>query len=131
MRTEVALRYVARALGIVSGLLLLAFAFGGGEHMRLTAREAVGFLLFPIGVVAGFVIAWRRELLGGMVTLGSLALFYLWLFYRDGALSGGPYFLVFATPGFLHVAAALLAARRQKPGPAGTAHGDSQSTSAA
>lgn len=43
--------------------------------------------------------------------MGSLAAFYLWLFARDGRLVGGPYFLLFAAPGFLHIAVALLAMR--------------------
>jgi hypothetical protein len=111
MRLETALRWTARAWGLASGLLLLAFAFGGREHVRFTTDEAVGFLLFPVGVVAGFAVAWRRELAGGLVTVGSLALFFLWLFARGGRLSAGPYFLLFAAPGFLHIVSARLAAR--------------------
>jgi len=65
-------------------------------------------------VIAGFAIAWRRELAGGLVTVGSLALFYLWLFVRDGRWPAGGYFLLFAAPGFLHVASALLAARGER-----------------
>jgi hypothetical protein len=111
MRPEAVLRWTARAWGMASALLLLAFAFGGREHLRLTAGETVGFLLFPVGVIAGFAVAWRRELAGGLITVGSLALFYLLLFARDGQLPAGPYFLLFAAPGFLHIASALLAAR--------------------
>jgi hypothetical protein len=110
MRLEAVLRWSARVWGIASALLLLAFAFGGREHLRLTAGETLGFLLFPVGVIAGFAVSWRRELAGGLVTVGSLALFYLLLFARDGRLPAGPYFLLFAAPGFLHVASALLAA---------------------
>ena len=109
MRPEAVLRWTAHAWGLASGLLLLAFAFGGREHVRLAAGEAVGFLLFPVGVVAGFAVAWRRELAGGLVTVASLALFYLWLFARDCRFS--PYFLLFAAPGFFHVVSARLAAR--------------------
>lgn len=111
MKTETALRWIAHAWGLASGLLLLAFAFGGREHVWLSAREAVGFLLFPVGVVAGFVVAWRRELFGGLITVGSLGLFSLWLFARDGRLALGPFFLLFSAPGFLHVVGGLLAKR--------------------
>jgi hypothetical protein len=110
MRAVAVLRWTGRAWGIASALLLLGFAFGGREHVRFTAGEAVGFLLFPLGVIAGFAVAWRRELVGGLVTVGSLALFYLWVFARDGRLPAGPYFLLFAAPGFLHVVIALIAA---------------------
>jgi hypothetical protein len=80
----------------------------------LTAREAVAFLLFPVGVIAGFVVAWRWELIGGLVTVGSLALFYL-VQFATGGQSGGPYFLLFAIPGFLHVANALMLGNGREP----------------
>lgn len=111
MSTGAILRWAARVWGVASTLLLLAFAFGGREHFQLTAVEAVGFLCFPVGVIVGFVLAWWRQLAGGLVTVGSLTLFYLWLFARDGRLAAGPYFILFAAPGFLHIASALLAAR--------------------
>jgi hypothetical protein len=115
MRLEAVLRWVARAWGAASTLLLLAFAFGGREHVRFTAGEAIAFLLFPVGVIAGFAIAWWRELAGGLVTVVSLALFYVLLFARAGAWPSGPYFLLFAAPGFLHLAGSLIAARRGTP----------------
>lgn len=119
MKPEVLLRWTARVWGVASTLLLLAFAFGGREHLRFTMDEFIAFLLFPVGVVAGFAIAWRRELTGGLVTVGSLALFYLYMFVLGGRWVG-PYFLVFAAPGFLHIASALLAARRVRGGPPAT-----------
>lgn len=109
MRAAVALRWLAHAWGIATTLLVLAFIVGGQEPMRLTANEAVGFLCFPVGVIVGFAVAWRREWLGGLLTIGSLALFYLWMFARDGRLPTGPYFVLFAAPGFLHIASALIA----------------------
>src|SRR5262249_20274597 len=103
--------------GIASALLLMAFAFGGREHLRFTAVSAAVFLLFPVGVVAGFVLAWWRELAGGLVTVGSLALFYLLLFAWNGWVPRTPYFLLFAAPGFLHLASALITARRGRGAP--------------
>lgn len=113
MRPETVLRWTARVLGVASALLLLAFAFGGREHLRFTTGEAVAFLLFPVGVMAGFAVAWRRELAGGLVTVGSLALFYLYVLAWSGRWLG-PYFLLFAAPGFLHVAGALMARRVER-----------------
>ena len=110
MKAEVVLRWTARALGGVSALLLFAFAFGGREHLRFTPGEAVAFMLFPVGVVAGFAVAWRRELVGGLLTVASLALFGLYVFAWSGRVVG-PYFLLFAAPGFLHVAGAVIARR--------------------
>src|SRR5215218_9298811 len=110
MKPVVVLRWTARVWGVASAMLLLAFAFGGGEHLRFTAAETIAFLFFPVGVIAGFAVAWRRELAGSLISVGSLALFYLFMFARGGRWPAGPYFLLFAVPGFLHFAIALLAA---------------------
>jgi hypothetical protein len=59
-------------------------------------------------------MAWRRELAGGLITVGSLALFYPVMFALRGRWPTGPYFLLFAAPGFLHLASALIAARRER-----------------
>lgn len=108
MKVATALRWIAHVWGVASFLLILAFVAGGAESMRPTTSEAVGLLLFPLGVLLGFGIAWWHEGVGGLVTLGSLALFYLWMFGRDGKLPTGPYFVLLALPGFLHTASAYL-----------------------
>lgn len=114
MKLEIALCWVARAWGVASSVLLFMFAFGGREHLRFTVHEAVAFLFFPVGVVAGFVLAWRRELVGGMVSVGSLALFYVCLFAFAGRVPMTPWFLVFAAPGFLHIASGMIAGCAEK-----------------
>jgi hypothetical protein len=123
MKPEVVLRWTARGWGVASTLLLFAFAFGGQEHLRFTAAEAVAFLFFPCGVVAGFAVAWWRELAGGLVSVGSLALFYLDLWVVRNQVPSTPSFLLFAAPGFLHVTCALITAGRRR-GKAGAASAD-------
>jgi hypothetical protein len=115
MSPEIVLKWVARGTGVVSTLLLLAFAFGGAEHLHFKPAEAVAFLFFPVGVIVGFLVAWRWELAGGLASIGSLALFYVWHYAVSGTVAGGPYFLLFTAPGFLHVASALSARRRITP----------------
>src|SRR5262245_7196253 len=110
MILTVAVRWIARMWGIASALLLLAFAFGGHEHLRFTVREAMAFLLFPVGVIVGFVIAWWRELTGGLVTVGCFFLFCLLLLAGSGQWPG-IYFVLFAAPGFFHIASCVLARR--------------------
>lgn len=114
VRLHAVLRWTARVWSIASFLLLLAFAFGGSERFDPTAEQAVGLLLFPGGVVAGFAVAWWRPMAGGAITVISLAVFYVWLFQRDGRWPTGPWFLLLAAPGFLHVAGALLARSRRR-----------------
>jgi hypothetical protein len=100
-------RWIARIWGIGVFFLILAFVAGGREGMRPSANEAIALLLFPGGVLIGFAIAWWREGVGGLVSIACLALFYLWMFAYSGRFPTGPYFLVFAAPGFLHAFNAL------------------------
>jgi hypothetical protein len=111
---ESILRWTARTWSVASTVLLLAFTFGGREHLRLTTSEAVAFLFFPVGVVAGFVVGWRREFAGGLITVGSITLFYLYMFAWASSRPAGPYFLLFAAPGFIHLVNALFVARKPK-----------------
>jgi hypothetical protein len=51
-------------------------------------------------------------LAGGLVTVGSLGLFYLLYFAWNGWVPSTPYFLLFAALGFHYLASALIAARQ-------------------
>jgi hypothetical protein len=59
MQLQLIVRWTARVWSITSLLFVLAIALDGGG-LR-TTTEALGLLFFPIGVLIGFVIAWRRE----------------------------------------------------------------------
>ena len=113
MHLNSVVRWTARVWGIASFLFILAFVIGGAESMRPTVPEAVGLLLFPIGVLAGFGIAWWREGIGGLVTVGSLALFYAYHFSRTDRVPTGPYFLLLSAPGFIHIANVLFSRPRK------------------
>ncbi len=72
------IRRAARVLGLVSVFVILLFFIGEGFNpSEVAARQWAGLLFFPLGVVAGMIIGWRRELTGGAITLTSLAGFYL------------------------------------------------------
>jgi len=121
MRTHTILRYTARICSIATCLFICAFVFGGKESLRPATMQMVGLLFFPIGLLVGFMISWRREAAGAMVSLGSLAAFFGWLLIRDGRLPGFPgWFLVLAGPAFLFLANALLSRRTS---PAAGCHG--------
>lgn len=117
MQWHVASRWVAHLWALASALLILAFIVGGRESMRPTAQEALGLLLFPGGILLGFGIAWWREGLGGLITVLSLALFYVWLISRDGQFPYGPWFVLFSFPGFIHAANALFLKYRKLDSP--------------
>lgn len=107
MQPVLLLRGLARVWSIASTLLLLAFLFGGRENLFPTASQAVSMLFFPVGILVGFLVAWRWELLGGLGTVGSLVLFYVWTFILSGRIPMTPYFVLFAAPGFLFLACSL------------------------
>lgn len=104
------LRWGARIGSVLIGALLVAFMFEPAAAPN--AREIVALALFPGVVLLGMAIGWWRALLGGLISLGGLGGFYLWMLVASGSFPGGPYFLIFTAPAFLFVAAGL-AARRE------------------
>ena len=87
---------------VASVTLLLMLFMGEGLHpSKISTNEWAGLVFFPIGVVIGMAIAWWKEGLGSVVTLGSLLGFYLVWGYLMRNHIGGWWFVVFASPGFL------------------------------
>ena len=103
------LRWIARILSIISIGFVLLFLVGEvlPPHTETVfkVRDVVAMVFFPIGVCIGLGLAWRRELQGGMIAIGSMAAFYLMLFLFDGRFPRGPFFFLLASPGLLFVAA--------------------------
>lgn len=100
--TLMGLEWVARIGSVVSLTLLVALFIGEGLHPSQIARtEWVGLLFFPIGVMVGMVVAWRKEGLGGSITVASLVAFYVIYGYFFRNHIGGWAFVTFALPGFL------------------------------
>ena len=97
MNLQSLIRWTARLLSLASTILLVQFAFSGGERPP-SAIEWTAIAFFPIGVVVGFAVAWRKERLGGLISLASLGAFYVVMYVRSGTLAIGPYFALFALP---------------------------------
>ncbi len=115
LRCVLALRWLARLWSAASVILLIGFVVGEGVGPA-SARDVVGLLLFPLGVAVGMVLGWRREVLGGSITVGSLLAFYALHFATTGgSWPRGWAFLAFAMPGFLYLLAAGLYPRRKTP----------------
>jgi hypothetical protein len=112
------LRWLARALSILVGVMLLAFACGEGLNLsHFTARELLLFLFFPLGLCAGLAVAWWREGLGGGIAVASLAAFYLVDYWCSASFPRGFAFLVLAGPGFLFLGCGLWTHFTRKPKP--------------
>lgn len=110
-------RWSARLLSIASTAMLLMFLFGEPfEPSRITGRVWLAMIFFPLGIVVGFVVAWWREGLGGSISIASLLIFYLiFVSLLGGHLTRGGWFLMFAVPGFLFLAAYAISRARRLP----------------
>ncbi|MGB7767253.1 MAG: hypothetical protein WBN22_00165 [Verrucomicrobiia bacterium] len=102
------LRWSARILSILVVGILLVFACGEGLNLpHFTARELLLFVFFPLGFCVGMVVAWWREGLGGGITVGSLAAFYLADYLMSSSFPRGWAFVALAAPGFLFLLSQL------------------------
>jgi hypothetical protein len=103
-------RKVARGWSIASLLLIILFFSGErSAAFQMGLREWLGVLFFPLGVSGGMVIAWRREALGGLITLFSLLGFYfIYGYWLSGTFPQGWMFFAFSAPGLLFLVCWLL-----------------------
>ncbi len=99
-------RWTARIWSICSILLLLGFVVGEGINPK-TSGEGIGLLFFPFGISVGMVLAWRKEGLGGSITVACLAIFYVIHLATVGSFPKGAAWLMFAAPGFLFLFSAF------------------------
>jgi hypothetical protein len=113
------LRWIARGWSLLSLGFVALFAIGELFHptaaLPTTARDMIGLSLFPCGVSLGMILAWRREGLGGAVTVASLLAFYALLRFADGRFPRGPYFALVAAPGALFLVSWAVSRWRTKP----------------
>jgi hypothetical protein len=99
-RIVLSLRWIATAGSLLSIGLILIFLIGEGFHpAQVAPKEWVGLIFFPVGVVAGMIVAWWKEGVGAGITLASLLAFYGVYGFLLGKPLGG-WFIVFAAPGF-------------------------------
>ena len=96
-------------------LLILIFASEGFHPSEISNTEWAGLIFFPIGVVIGMAIAWWKEGVGSVVTLGSLLGFYLVYGYLLRNHIGGWAFIAFASPGLLFLLHWLFRSVGEKP----------------
>lgn len=99
MKAVLILRWFARVSSLASLAPMIVLATTASRPPSLT--EAIGLVFFPIGVVAGFILAWLHEGVGGAITMGSLAVFYAWMLLLDGQPPHGPWFFLMAAPGLV------------------------------
>jgi hypothetical protein len=111
-----ALRWTARALAVgVVGLVVLIFVGEGGFNpFRMTAGEAALMAFFGVAV-AGLVVAWWSEPVGGALAAGGMLLFYAAHWHLSGTFPRGWFFGLIALLGVLFLACTALDRRRARP----------------
>jgi len=106
---------ISRIAGIVSALLILLIFVGeliggGAGSLELSVWEWIQMIVFA-AVWAGLLIGLKLQLLGAILTIGGMVLFYLLNFIFSGSFPRGPWFFVFILPGFIYL---RLGIRQQK-----------------
>ena len=104
------LRWTARVWSVATIALVLAF-IAGERSLPSAPKEWLGFLFFPFGICVGMIVAWKKESLGGFITVASLLAAYVIHFATTGTLLKGWAWLAFAAPGFLFLLSWLLSSR--------------------
>lgn len=98
------------ACGLGTLLLgLFVFFFAVAQASPDLLREPQAWVLGL--TLAGLLIMWWKDLLGGVLTLCGLALFYGLNFVQSGQLPGGWVFPLSFLPGLLAVIAGLMRSR--------------------
>ncbi|MBP8824585.1 MAG: hypothetical protein KBH07_13165 [Flavobacteriales bacterium] len=105
------LQLTARITGTLMVAFLLMVLFGAitgdrgsiGTPLFANMRQALTFLLFPVLTIIGLALAWKYEILGGLITLGSvLAVVLVQPDWQQ------PFALVPALPGLLYALHGLM-----------------------
>jgi hypothetical protein len=108
-----ALRWAGRALGLagfafVAWFLVAHLLAGEGPNpFRMSPRELALAVTF-FTAVAGMVVGWRWETLGGVMIVDGMLLFLLLELAARGSLPGGWVLWTLPLPGVLYLAAAGL-----------------------
>jgi hypothetical protein len=105
-----AMHWVAGVLGTAIVLLFLAFAIGERAPVSLLLRPQTLALLI---MVAGFIVVWWHDLVGGVISLFGIGAFYLLNYLEAERFPAGWVFPLCFLPGALAVAAWLMRARAQ------------------
>ena len=81
-------------------VMIIGHLFGEDDNLKgIEGMELISFAFFPVGVMTGLLVAWKKELIGGLITVVSLIAFHL--ITKEYAFLG--WIDILALPGFLYV----------------------------
>jgi hypothetical protein len=72
--------------------------------------EIIAGVFFPVGAVLGMILSWRKQILGGVITIISMIIFSILILIPRGVdfERGAWIFILIGLPGVLFVMAGLL-----------------------
>ena len=101
---DLALRWTARVVGSFTVALFTIFVAGEGLHPSLLTRTEMVIFVALFVTLAGLVVAWNHEGLGGAMSVSGLIAFYLLNFAASGRWPRGVIIPMMFIPGLLFLA---------------------------
>lgn len=103
------IRQIARISSIISiAAILYLFYDDTLEIIMRERQQIILFLFFPVGAVAGMLLSWKWEGLGGLLTLTCLFVFFVLFGQKYGTYPPGKEYFLLASPGVFFVLSALI-----------------------
>ncbi len=103
------IRQIARISSIVSIAAILYLFYDDALKIIIRERQQIVlFLFFPVGAVAGMLISWKWEGLGGLLTLTCCFAFFVLFGQQYGFYPPGKEHLFLSSPGVFFVISALV-----------------------
>lgn len=105
------LRWIARITSVLFIFGLIVIFFGDQyENSEIRSHEWLGVLYFPVGFVAGLIIGWKNDLIGGLISVLCLWIFYfVYSLKYTGQIPPIISFLIFSVPAILFLVAGTYA----------------------
>lgn len=99
-KTVTIFRWIVRIISIIIVLFLILMFVGSlfnpKQSNTPSTHELISFIFFPIGLCVGLLIAWKWELIGGIIAIVSMIIFSLIIQSTLG-------WIIFAIPGVLFI----------------------------
>ncbi|MDT3739111.1 MAG: hypothetical protein RO257_06360 [Candidatus Kapabacteria bacterium] len=103
------IQWIARSFSILAIFVILIFVVGEGFNpFKFTSEELLLSIFFPVFTLIGLIVAWKYELIGGLISVAGLVLFYIFHQIISQDFPEGWAFLVFTAPAFLFILYAAL-----------------------
>jgi len=97
----IAVRWIGRILGVLLVGLFLVFMIGQGFNPLTLNGTEIRLASALFIALAGMLLVWRRELLGGTMVVAGMLAFYSINFATSGRLPSGSIFPLCFVPGIL------------------------------